>query len=125
MLEKVKERLKALGYEATDNDSVALTFALNKSGGAIKSLCNLYEIPEELEHVLIERACGEFLLVLNQTNRLSESFSVESAIKSVKLGDADISFVEGKSQEQKISTLINHLLNQGSEELICYRKLRW
>lgn len=125
MLEKVKERLKTLGYEATDNDSVALTFALNKAGGMVKNLCNLYEVPEELEHVLIERACGEFLLVLSQTNRLPESFNAESAIKSVKLGDTDVSFVEGQSSEEKTSTLINHLLNEGSEELICYRKLKW
>lgn len=125
MLEKVKERLKILGYEATDNDSVALTFALNKAGSAIKNLCNLYEIPEELEHVLTERSCGEFLLVLSQTNRLPESFSAETAIKSVKLGDADVSFAEGQSSDYKISMLINHLLDQGSEELLCYRKLKW
>lgn len=87
MLEKVKERLKtSLDMRLMDNDSVALTFALNKAGGMVKNLCNLYEVPEELEHVLIERVCGEFLLVLSQTNRLPESFNAESAIKSVKLG---------------------------------------
>lgn len=125
MLEKVKERLKMLGYEATEEDSVALTFALQKAEQSIKNECNLQEVPEGLKFVLIERACGEFLLVMNQTGKLAKVFQVEQALKSVKLGDADVTFADSVSSEGKLAGLIDYLLRAGSEDIPCYRRLTW
>lgn len=68
--------------------------------------------------------CGEILMNKKQTNSLGDNFSIDGALKSIKLGDTTVQ-LDDESDEVKLNTLINHLLNYGMSELICYRKIKW
>ena len=59
-----------------------------------------------------------------QTNSLGDSFSIDSALKNVKLGDTTVQF-EGESDETKLNSLTNYLMNCGINEFVCYRKIKW
>lgn len=58
-LEKIKMRLKSLGYEL--DDDYIIDFAMNKTEQYIKHFCNIDEIPDCLEYVFIDICCGEIL----------------------------------------------------------------
>lgn len=124
MLEKVKARLKALGYEAKDEDSMALSFAISGVCSHIKNFCNVAEVPEAAEQIAVDMACGEFLFGLSQMGKLDETFAIEMALKSVKMGDTDITFADEKSKADKISVLIA-ALRERAGDLVCFRRLRW
>ena len=124
MLEKVKARLKTLGYEAKDEDDMALSFAISGTISYIKNFCNVNAVPEAAEPIAIDMACGEFLFGLFQMGKLDEVFGIETALKSIKMGDTDIAFADEKSKADKISVLIA-ALRERAGDLVCFRRLRW
>lgn len=124
MIDKIKARLLQLGHEAKDEDELSLFFLISKVENHIKNFCNVKEVPEKAEEIAIDMVCGEFLFALNQRGKLDEAYNVEKAIKSVKIGDTDITYADGASQADKIDILIANLLGRAGD-LVCFRKLRW
>lgn len=129
-VEDIKKRLGGFGYSAVAENEAALAFALKKASDICKNDCNVPEVPEGLESVVTDMAVGEFLLALKTFNPSSLSsigLSFESAVKELSEGDTRISFAtEGNSSdEQKLDTLINMLINGRRSEFACYRRLRW
>lgn len=129
LIERVLLRLFSFGYEIIDDDYWCLTFSIDKATNKIKNLCNISNIPKELSELLIDRICGEFLFNKKQSNQLElDSFNFDVAVKQLQMGDTNIQFAtnEGsETDEQKITSLINYLMNYGEEQLICCRKLKW
>ena len=124
MIEKIKARLLQLGYEVKDEDELSLSFLISKVENHIKNFCNVKQVPTEAEEILIDMVCGEFLFGLNQRGKLSDTYNIEKAIKSVKIGDTDITYSDGASKADKIGVLIAYLLGKG-DDLVCFRRLRW
>lgn len=129
-VEDIKKRLESFGYSAVTENEAALTLALKTASDICKNDCNVSEVPEGLETIVIDMAVGEFLLVLKTFNPSSLSnigLSFESAVKELSEGDAKISFAtEGNlSDEQKLDYLIGSLINGRRSEFACYRRLRW
>ena len=129
-VEDIKKRLESFGYSAAPENEAALAFALKKASDICKNDCNVSEVPEGLETIVVDMAVGEFLLALKTFNPSSLSsigLSFESAVKELSEGDTRISFAtEGNSSdEQKLDKLINVLINGRKAEFASYRKLRW
>ncbi len=129
-VEKLLSRLSCFGYKyEKGKDEWCLCFSIGKETNHIKNVCNIKCIPKELEELLIDRIVGNFLFSKKQSNQLnSDNFDLNVAVKSLQMGDTNITFATGEgsnTDEDKLNTLINYLLNNREEELICFRKLRW
>lgn len=129
MLERIKERLQSLGYTVKDSDDIAINFAIQKVENTIKNDCNVSAIPDGLIHVAINMVVGEFLMSKKTfaPNDLL-NFNLDAAIKQIQEGDTNISFAVGegsKTDEQRLDSFIDYLLNYGRDEFIAYRRFRW
>ncbi|EIC94620.1 hypothetical protein HMPREF9970_0285 [Lachnoanaerobaculum saburreum F0468] len=129
MLERIKERLRSIGYAVKDSDDIAINFAMQKVENTIKNDCNISAIPDGLMHIAIDMVVGEFL-ISKKTFAPNDllNFNLDSAIKQIQEGDTNISFAVGegsKTDEQRLDSFIDYLLNYGRDEFIAYRRFRW
>ncbi len=129
-VKKLLLRLNCFGYKyVKENDNWCLSFTIDKEINHIKNVCNIKEIPKELEETLIDRIVGNFLFNKKQANQLNaDNFDLDMAVKALQMGDASITFATGEgsnTDEDKLNSLINYLMNYGEGDLVCYRKLRW
>ena len=129
MLDRIKERLQSLGYTVKDSDDIAINFAMQKVENTIKNDCNISAIPDGLMNIAIDMVVGEFLMSKKTfaPNDLL-NFNLDSAIKQIQEGDTNISFAVGegsKTDEQRLDSFIDYLLNYGRDEFVTYRRFRW
>lgn len=123
-IELVISRLESLTYAVVEGDAFALTFTMQMIENTIRNSCNTASIPDGLIFIAVDMVCGQFLIQKKQTNSLGESFNIDTAIKSVKLGDVNVSLGD-ESNESKLDWLFSYLMNHGKDEFICYRRIRW
>jgi len=122
----VLERLESLGYKIKETDSWMIGFSVQKVENTIKNECNVTAVPDGLRNVSIDMICGEVLFAKKQSGQL-ENFDLETALKSVQTGDTTVTYAIESSMtpEQRLNTLISHLLTYGKGEFACYRKIKW
>lgn len=125
----VKDRLKSLGYEVKADDEFALTFCVEKVRSTIKNEINWQDVPEELEHIAVDMAAGEFLLSKKTfaPNDLV-GFDLDYAVKQIQTGDTNTVFATGEGSltpEQRLTAFINYLLSYGKAEFNSFRRIRW
>lgn len=123
-LEKIKLRLKSLGYEVVEGDEVALEFAMDDTEKYIKHYCNIDIIPDCLDTVFIDIACGRFLQAKKSTGQLT-SMQVEQVVKEIRDGDTTVQFATGKDSETIFNTFVDKLINGHDVSLIRHRQLCW
>lgn len=123
-IELVISRLEDLTYAISEGDAFALAFTMQTVENTIRNSCNTTFIPDGLTFIAVDMVCGQFLLQKKQTNSLGDTFDVDTAIKSVKLGDANVTF-DGEGSDSKLDSFLNYLMNHGKGEFICYRRIRW
>ena len=129
MLERIKERLQSIGYAVKDSDDIAINFAMQKVENTIKNDCNISAIPDGLMNIAIDMVVGEFLMS-KKTFAPDDllNFNLDAAIKQIQAGGTNISFAVGegsKTDEQRLDSFIDYLLNYGRDEFITYRRFRW
>ena len=126
VLKEVKQRLNSFGIETTEADDATLVFLIAKTQQSIKNECNLSEVPDELQYVLVDWVCGDFLQTQFSLGNLElENIDLAGALASVKEGDTTVSFDNSQSDSARFESLVSALLHTGRSELLCFRKLRW
>ena len=135
---KIYERLISLGYaienevgeggdiiyHPTPTDLTLITVLKDKVVNAIKSDCNIDEIPTEIESLVIDNIVGEFLFNMKTMGTLViDDMDLTDAVKSISEGDTTIQFADGSSQSEMLDTLIKYLLRP--IDLSDYRRIRW
>lgn len=134
---KIYERLISLGYAVenevgeggdiiyhpTPTDLTIITVLKNKIVNAIKSDCNIDEIPTEIEGLVVDNIIGEFLFDKKTMGTLVIDDMDLNAVKSISEGDTTIQFADGSSQSEMLDTLIKYLLRP--IDLSNYRRIRW
>lgn len=134
---KIYERLISLGYaienevgeggdiiyHPTPTDLTIITVLKNKIVNAIKSDCNIDEIPTEIEGLVVDNIIGEFLFDKKTMGTLVIDDMDLNAVKSISEGDTTIQFADGSSQSEMLDTLIKYLLRP--IDLSDYRRIRW
>lgn len=129
MLERTKERLSSFGYALKDGDEALLAFSIQKVESTIKNDLNTPSIPDGLIHIAVDMAIGEFLLAKKTFSPDDlTGFDLEPAVKQLQEGDTNTVFATGEgtmTPEQRLTALIDRLLNYGRDEFACYRRLRW
>ena len=118
MTTKIKERLLSLNYQPVETDDWLIDYLLKVKRQEILNYCNVDEVPEELEHILVERICGSFLA----QKAIQNPQNTESVIKSIKEGDVAIDYVVSVANPM---ALFAAMAAAGEEELLCYRQMKW
>lgn len=131
MMEEVIKLLAALGYvNISENDRMILTFAIAKVESYVKNEINWKTIPKELESVVIYRVLGEFLLTKKtfSPGDLSMLDLSTETVKQIQAGDTNYVMAVsegGETDEQRLTTFTNFLLNYGADQFGAFRKIRW
>lgn len=126
--DKVIKKLATLGYDTLDEmDYIIIDYAVRNTEMCIKNFCNIGKIPDELEHVVINTVCGDFLYQKYCLGLLPGSFDFELACESLKEGDVQINFNtdSNSTNEQRFVALVNELKTIDYNCLLRYRKLVW
>jgi hypothetical protein len=125
LVESVLKRLDSFGYKVQESDALLVGFAIQKVENHIKNECNILEIPDGLLEIAVDMICGEFLFTKKQTGQLEiGDLDLNGAVASIKEGDTQVNFT-GASDEDKVNTFLNYLMNNGKGDFICYRKMQW
>lgn len=127
MLEQVKTRLQALGYSASSNDEILLTFSIDKVSNYIKNDCNVTEIPDGLKQVAIDMVISDFLQAKKTfAPEDLEKLDLSGAVKQIQAGDTTVVFGDGAADGSALlDAIISYYWNYGREQFSCFRKLRW
>lgn len=125
--QKIINRLKQLGYTATDEDTEQIEFELNKFINYSLNYCNITSIPEIVEPRLIDRVCSEFLFYKKNSGSL-EGFNYDTVIKRIKEGDTTIDYAVGSGEdtpENRFDSFVKRLERGYDKWLTPHRRLRW
>lgn len=115
----IRERLVQLGAEVGEEDEAAVLFAENKTAEHIKNVCNLDYIPEELEYLAVDMACGEYLRDRLLSGVMGD-FDTAGALKAITEGDVRVEYDGGDSLEALLE-----FLGRGEADLYRFRKICW
>lgn len=127
MLEDVINLLTALGITLPEGGDPLLVFICNSVRERICNETNQTEVPEGLRYMAVEMAVGQYLSWKKDVGQL-EGFDLDAAVKSIQEGDTNITFALGEGSlttEQRLTNLINYLINGRTREFIRYRRLLW
>lgn len=126
----VKTVIKAMGYTFNaETDTALLELETKKAEQRILTMCNISEIPEALNYVLIYRIAGEFLSVKYGAGAKFDGvdFSAAGPLKSIQEGDTTVAYATGEAQSdsEKLRRMIRSLKEYGASEVAQFRCLHW
>ena len=124
--ETITSRLLSLGYTVKEGDAFALGFVFEKCSTTIIHFCNISEVPTDLEKVLVDFVCAEFLRAKKSSGQLSE-IELDAIVRSIDTGDTSTEFAVGSiSADEKFYLLLNKLsFDPTSPDLLYHRKIVW
>lgn len=126
-VEDVVERLKHLGYVASDEDYDHMEYELNKIVSYTLNYCNITEVPPIVYPRLLDRVCSDFLYYKKNSGKL-EGFSYDAVIKQIKEGDTTISYAVGQGEdtpENRFDSFVKALERGYDKWICCHRRIRW
>lgn len=121
--EKTILELEALGLTVTESNIVIIRSRLERVTAFVKNFCNREDIPEGLEPAVADMAAGETLLQMASFGLLPQGFDVNQALKSIRLGDTDVTFAD--SEAVNFDAAVSRMRDGAKTELYRYRKMRW
>jgi len=126
LIERITERLAQLGIEVKNADRDLIIAEYERVLSFVKSSCNIEDISRELEYVIIERTCGNFLFVLKNSGGLDD-IDEDAFVKEIVEGDVKVVFDENSvlSREQKIDRVIDYLMGYGEQVILSNRCICW
>lgn len=127
-VEDVITRLKAYGYESTDEmvDSGTITLLISDVEQYIKHYCNICQVPACLDHVILDMVCGKFLQFKKSTGQLT-GIQLDGVLKSVRDGDTTVEYNVSymADPDSTFLTFVDKLINGHTNELIRHRRMVW
>lgn len=118
----VTKKLGSYGYK--DVETALIEHNIDTVIQTVFNFCNIKTLPMELEHVVVNMACGEIMYDMSFAD---DDMSDESsqAVASIKEGDTQVNFVSVATPAQRKDLLIQSLRTLPYDELIVFRRLRW
>lgn len=121
------DRLRQLGYTATESDYDQLDFELQKTLNYVMNYCNITTIPEILDLRIVDRICADFLYYKKNSGSL-EGFNYDAVIKQIKEGDTTIQYAVGQGEdtpENRFDSFVKTLERGFDKWCTPHRRLRW
>lgn len=125
--DEVINRLKHLGYVASEMDYEHIDYELNKTKNYVLNYCNITEVPEIVYPRLIDRVCADFLYYKKNSGSL-KGFNYDAVIKSIKEGDTQIQYAVGQGEdtpENRFDSFVKQLERGFDKWITPHRRLRW
>lgn len=126
MRDQVISMLTALGVMGAGGDPL-LDIAISNVQYKVQNETNRKDMPEGLVSVAVYMTAGEYLNMKKCSGQL-EGFDLEAAIKQIQEGDTNITFAVGdgsQTPEQRLTALIDYLINGRIGEIYRYRRIVW
>jgi hypothetical protein len=127
-IEEVKDRLSQFGYEVVESDNLILNFIMSKVVAEIKRDCNILLIPSDIEPIVIDMICGEFLFEKKSLSPTNFFIDLSAAVKSITEGDTKVDFAIGSgdlTNEARLDKLIDCLRYGNKHIFNSVRCLSW
>lgn len=126
-LDEVGNLISAIGVPLSQGDDYLLSFSVGYIEQEIKNSCNVNEVPEGLYKVAVELIVARFLSAKKSKHEVdADLLDFSPILKELSEGDTkqvwDTS--TGSSAEQRLDALIA-LLNDGRNQFVTYRRIRW
>lgn len=125
---QVINRLKQLGYVATEADNDQIDFELTKIlNYVVNNFTRTTNIPEILDPRIIDRVCCEFLFYKKNSGSLP-NFNYDAVIKSIKEGDTTITYAVGQGEdtpENRFDAFVKSLERGFDKWCAVHRRLVW
>ena len=125
--ENIIDRLKQLGYTATESDGDHIDFELDKTINYVENYCNITSIPIILNHRIVDKVCAEFLYYKKNSSQL-EGFNYDAVIKQIKEGDTTVQYAVGQGEdtpESRFDSFVKQLERGFDKWCTPHRRLRW
>lgn len=126
--EQIVNRLKQLGYTATEADNDQIDFELTKIRNyVINNFTRNEKIPEILDPRIVDRVCCDFLYYKKNSGSL-EGFNYDVVIKQIKEGDTTISYAVGQGEdtpENRFDAFVKSLERGFDKWCTPHRRLIW
>lgn len=121
----VKARLQQFGYTPLVTDDSMIAYEISKISSTVKRKLNLIVLPEDdMEEVLIDMVCGEFLAVKRSLGEYTPE-NVTQVVKSIQEGDTNITFDNKSTPDARLDGFIGWLSSGHNGALLTYRRVRW
>jgi hypothetical protein len=125
MLEQVKTRLASFGYSVSTSDEGLISLLISKVTAEIKLNCNISEVSDDAEPLVVDIIAGEFLRHKKAIGADLGEINLEAVAKSIRLGDATVDF-GSNNPESRFNALINSLIDSNKALLTAaLRRLGW
>jgi len=125
---QVINRLKQLGYTATESDYEQIDFELTKIlNYVVNNFTRTPKIPEILDPRIIDRVCSDFLYYKKNSGSL-EGFNYDAVIKSIKEGDTTLTYAVGQGEdtpENRFDAFVKSLERGFDKWCTPHRRLIW
>ena len=125
---QIINRLKQLGYEATEDDDEQIDFELTKIlNYVVNNFTRTTTIPEILDPRIIDRVCCDFLYYKKNSGSL-KGFNYDTVIKSIKEGDTTITYAVGQGEdtpENRFDAFVKSLERGFDKWCTPHRRLVW
>ena len=125
----VGKLLESFGYTLQDGDDWLLGFCIQKVENNIKNEGNVSSVPCGLKKVASQMVIGEFLFAKKGIGQLQGlNIDIDAAVKQIQEGDTSVTFAFGNGSmtpEKRLDLLIAFLMQNGKEQFVHYRRLRW
>lgn len=126
MIQRIKDYLQAFGITVGEEEDILLTVIYENCERKILALANLGELPDGLMSLLERMVVGEYIRHKWAFNALqSDVITFEKGLKSLQMGDTNITYTDDDSQEKRLQRLIDSLCYVDLNEVYRFRKLRW
>lgn len=114
------------GYECKDGDDVTISLLVSKCEQYIKHYCNISEVPECLDYVLLDMVCGEFLQTKKALGQLS-CIEIENLVQAIRAGDTTVEYNNNYNYDGNtlFSKFVEQLTTGHETELARHRRLVW
>lgn len=125
--EHIIDRLRQLGYLATQDDYEQIDFELNSTVNYVLNYCNITTIPDIIDPRIVDRVCSDFLYYKKNSGSLT-GFNYDDVIKSVKEGDTTVTYAVGQGEdtpENRFDAFVKTLKTGFDKWITPYRRLRW
>lgn len=123
--EKTILTVEAAGVTVTESNVAVIRSRIDRTIAYVKNFCNIDDIPTGLETMVSDMAAGESLCWLASFGLLPAGFDINSALKSVKLGDTDVTFADNADGSANFETMVSRLREGANSDLYRYRRMRW
>lgn len=125
--EEVSNYLIGIGYTPIYDDLSIIEILITEVENAIKIDCNITELPEMLNNVVICRTVGRFLEIKASNGSLYDTLNIDYVAKKIVEGDTTVEMAvpDGQTPRKAMSDYIKTMKEYGKRQIAAFRKLKW